>query len=128
MNENQDIIKIVMNQSPRGQELIDKIFSHYKSFEEFLFLEIKLKWEKDRPQDFIICNAVGEEYNKCNQSAYSWYMKVINGSLPSNVYDKLSDAAFHQNGSEVIENRINLYKSLIESDNIIMWCIENIRI
>lgn len=127
MNENTDIIEIVKN-CPKGQNLIDKIFSNYKSFEEFLFLEIKLKWEKDRPQDFIICNAVGEEYEKCNQSAYSWFMKVINGSLPSNVYNRLSDAAFHQNGSEVIENRINLYKSLIQSDNIIMWCIENIRI
>ena len=103
-------------------------FNHYKPFEEFLFSEIKRKWEKDRPQDFIVCDAVGEEYEKCNQSSYSWYMKVINGSLPSNVYNKLSDAAFRQNGYEVIENRINLYKSLIESDNIIMWCAENIRI
>lgn len=90
MNENTDIIEIVKN-CPKGQNLIDKIFSNYKSFEE-------LKWEKDRPQDFIVCNAIGEEYEKCNQSTYSWYMKVINGSLPSNVYNKLSDTAFHQNG------------------------------
>ena len=55
-------------------------------------------------------------------------MKVINGNLPSNVYNRLSDAALYQNGYEVIENRINLYKSLIESDNIVMWCVENIRI
>ena len=70
MNENTDIIKILKN-CPKGQNLIDKIFSHYKSFEKFLFLEIKLKWEKDRPQDFIVCNAVGEKYKNCNQSSYS---------------------------------------------------------
>ena len=125
--EELDLTKILKHY-PKGQKLIDKIFNHYKLFEDFLFSEIKLKWEKDRPQDFIVCNVVGEEYEKCNQSSYSWYMKVINGSLPSNVYNKLSDTAFRQNGYEVIENRINLYKSLIESDNIIMWCIENIRI
>ena len=125
--EELDLTKILKH-CPKGQKLIDKIFNHYKSFEDFLFSEIKLKWEKDRPQDFIVCNVVGEEYEKCNQSSYSWYMKVINGSLPSNVYNRLSDAAFHQNGSEVIENRIKLYESLIKSDNIIMWCAENIRI
>ena len=125
--EELDLTKILKH-CPKRQKLIDKIFNHYKSFEDFLFSEIKLKWEKDRSQDFIVCNAVGEEYEKCNQSSYSWYMKVINGSLPSNVYNRLSDAAFHQNGSEVIENRIKLYESLIESDSIIMWCAENIRI
>ena len=56
-------------------------------------------------------------------------MKVINnGNLPSNVYNRLSDAALYKNGYEVIENRINLHKSLIESDNIVMWCVENLRI
>ena len=108
--------------------MMDEKFNHYKSFELFLFSEIKRKWEKDRPQDFIVCDAVGEEYEKSNHSSYSWYMKAINGNLPSNVYNRLSDAALYQNGYEVIENRINLYKSLIESDNIVLWCVENIRI
>ena len=35
---------------------------------------------------------------------------------------------YKKNGYEVIENRINLHKSLIESDNIVMWCVENLRI
>lgn len=109
--------------------MVDEKFNYYKSFEQFLFSEIKRKWKKDRPQDFIVCDAIGEEYEKCNHSPYSWYMKVINnGDIPSNVYNKLSDAALYKNGYEVIENRINLHKSLIESDNIVMWCVENLRI
>ena len=83
---------------------MDEKFNHYKPFEEFLFSEIKRKWKKDRPQDFMVCDAVGDEYEKCNHSSYSWYMKVINGNLPSNVYNRLSDAALYQNGYEVIEN------------------------
>ena len=108
--------------------MTDEKFKHYRLFEQFLFYEIKQKWEKDRPQDFIVCNATGEEYENCNHSAYSWYIKVVNGSLASNIYNRLSDAALYQHGPEVIENRIKLYESLIESDNIIMWCVEHIKI
>ena len=108
--------------------MTDERFNHYKSFEQLLFTEIKYKWQKDRPQDFIVCNAVGQEYEFCNHSAYSWYMKAINGRLASNVYDKLSDDALYHNGFESIQNRINLYKSLIESDNIIVWCVKHIQI
>ena len=45
MNENTDIIEIVKN-CPKGQNLIDKIFSNYKSFKEFLFFRDKTQMGK----------------------------------------------------------------------------------
>lgn len=109
--------------------MIDEKFNYYKSFEQFLFSEIKRKWEKDRPQDFIVCNAVGDEYEKCNHSAYTWYIKVMNGTLPNNLYIHISDSVKYKYGNDVMINRRKeLYESMINSDNIILWCLEHISI
>lgn len=108
--------------------MVAEKFNYYYSFKQFLFSEIKRKWCQDRPQDFIKCDAVGEEYENCNHAPYYWYMKVINGDLPSNVYNKLSDETLYRIGKEVIENRVKLYESMINSENIVMWCVENIRV
>lgn len=108
---------------------MDEKFNYYKSFEQFLFSEIKHKWEKDRPQDFIVCNAVGDEYEKCNHSAYTWYIKVMNGTLPNNLYIHISDSVKYKYGNDVMINRRKeLYESMINSDNIILWCLEHISI
>ena len=105
---------------------MEKHFEYFALFEEFLFSEIKRIWLMQRPNDFIVCNAIGEEYKNCNHASYSWYMRIINSDIPSNVSEKLSDAAKYKDKDGTIQKRKDLYKSLIECDNIVMWCVENI--
>ena len=104
-------------------------FLFYAEFEEFLFNEIRKKWTKDRPQDFIVCDAIGDEYEKCNHSSYTWYMKVMNGTLPSNLCKYLSDGVKYTHGRDIMLNRRKeFYESMINSDNIAIWCLEHISI
>ena len=104
-------------------------FLFYVEFIDFLFSEIQRKWKQDRPQDFIVCDAIGEEYEKCNHTAYKWYIKVMNGTLPNNLYIHISDSVKYKCGTDVMINRRKkLYESMIKSDNIILWCLEHISI
>ena len=104
-------------------------FLFYIEFVDFLFSEIRRKWIEERPQDFVVCNAIGEEYNKCNHTAYKWFNKVMNGTLPTNIYNTISDSIKYKYGECVmLHRRKKLYESMINSDNIVMWCLEHIQI
>ena len=106
------------------------MFNNYITFEEHLFNSIRERWINDRKNDFIVCDALGEDYDNCNHAPYSWYMKLLNnGRLPTNVYNKISDGAAHKIGKEqVIALRKEMYESMMSSENIAMWCLENIQI
>lgn len=104
-------------------------FLFYVEFIDFLFSEIQRKWKQDRPQDFIVCDAIGEEYEKCNHTAYKWYMKVMNGTLPTNLYIHISDSVKYKHSMDVMINRRKeLYESMINSNDIVIWCLEHILI
>lgn len=104
-------------------------FEFFISFEKMIFKEIKNKWNEERPQDFIVCDAIGKDYDECNHSAYTWYMKVINGRLASNISSYISDSIkYKESKEEMIDRRIKLYESLMTCDNIVVWCIEHIQI
>lgn len=106
-----------------------EVFNHYITFEAHLFKGIREWWPKKRPEDFVVCNAVGEDYKKCNHTAYSWYMKAVNGRLPTNIYDEISDAAVYKYGKdEVVNRRLAIYESMVNSEDIVMWCLKNIQI
>ena len=56
-------------------------------------------------------------------------MKVMNGSLPSNLYNYLSDGVKYSHGRDIMLNRRKeFYESMINSDNIVIWCLEHISI
>ena len=56
---------------------------------------------------------------KCNHTAYKWYIKVMNGTLPNNLYINISDSVKYKHGTDVMINRRKeLYESMINSDNI----------
>jgi hypothetical protein len=56
-------------------------------------------------------------------------MKVLNGRLASNLYYYISDVVKYKCGEDVMLNRRKeLYESMINSDNIVLWCLEHISI
>lgn len=104
-------------------------FETYARFVDFLFEEIKHKWSNDRPQDFKVCDAEDEEYDKCNQASYKWYIRMCNGRIPSNIKKRIDDSVkFIYGQKEVVRRRKELYQTMLETDNIVMWCVENIAI
>lgn len=103
-------------------------FRYYTLFEKFLFQEIASIWVSQRSEDFQVCTATGPDYDRSNQCSYSWYMKAINGKIPTNVYELISDGAFRKEGTIVIRRRVELWKSLKATSDIVKWCVENIRL
>lgn len=107
-----------------------------REFEAVIIDIIRYKWMKSYPETFLTCHVTGEEYNKTPKSAYSHYMKVINGRLDEYIsLNALGDIEIYRDGNTE-ENRKNLYKKRLhtiekfmdDDTDIIMWCVQNVSI
>lgn len=91
-------------------------FKNLSTFESYIFKEVSRKWKEQFPEDMESCYS-----DKGTNISHKWYMRAINGRLN---YDKIKDSV--KNKKEMMENRITLYRSLLESQDIRLWCINNI--
>ena len=107
-----------------------------REFEAFIIDIIRYKWMKSYPETFLTCHVTGEEYDKTPKSAYSHYMKVINGRLDEYIrLNALDDIQIYRDRNTE-ENRKNLYKKRLstiekfmdDDTDIIMWCVQNVSI
>lgn len=77
---------------------------------------------------FIICRTRDKSvYDSANKSMYSWYLRILNSIETIHEHWTYKIDAF----SVEVENstdRVALLESLKESDNVIMWAFENIKI
>ena len=105
-------------------------------FEAVIIDIIRYKWMKSYPETFLTCHVTGEEYNKTPKSAYSHYMKVINGRLDEYIrLNALDDIQIYRDGNTE-DNRKELYKRRLreiekfmdDDTDIIMWCVQNVSI
>ena len=107
-----------------------------REFEAVIIDIIRYKWMKSYPETFLTCHVTGEEYNKTPKSAYSHYMKVINGRLDEYIsLNGLGDIEIYRDGNTE-DNRKKLYKKRLKAiekfmdddTDIIMWCVQNVSI
>ena len=107
-----------------------------REFEAIIIDIIRYKWMKFYPETFLTCHVTGEEYNKTPKSAYSHYMKVINGRLDEYIsLNALGDIEIYRDGNTE-DNRKELYKKRLKAiekfmdddTDIIMWCVQNVSI
>lgn len=107
-----------------------------REFEAIIIDIIRYKWMKSYPETFLTCHVTGEEYDKTPKSAYSHYMKVINGRLDEYIrLNALDDIQIYRN-ENTEDNRKNLYKKRLrtiekfmdDDTDIIMWCVQNVSI
>ena len=108
-----------------------------KHFENIMIDVIAYKWSKQYPETFLKCHVTGEEYDKLPKAPYTYYMKIINGSLNEFMsLNGLEDFHIHRYGY-TDENRLDMYKKrlqtieeLLNNDDIdiIKWCINNVAI
>ena len=105
-------------------------------FESIIIDIIRYKWMKSYPETFLTCHVTGEEYDKTPKSAYSHYMKVINGRLDEYIrLNALDDIQIYRDANTE-ENRKNLYKKRLrtieefmdDDTDIIIWCVQNVSI
>ena len=107
-----------------------------REFEAIIIDIIRYKWMKSYPETFLTCHVTGEEYDKTPKSAYSHYMKVINGRLDEYIrLNALDDIQIYRD-TNTEENRKNLYKKRLhtiekfmdDDSDIILWCVQNVTI
>ena len=107
-----------------------------REFEAVIIDIIRYKWMKSYPETFLTCHVTGEEYDKTPKSAYSHYMKVINGRLDEYIsLNALGDIEIYRDGNTE-ENRKKLYKKRLraiekfmdDDSDIILWCVQNVSI
>ena len=107
-----------------------------REFESIIIDIIRYKWMKSYPETFLTCHVTGEEYDKTPKSAYSHYMKVINGRLDEYIrLNALDDIQIYRDENKE-ENRKNLYKDRLwtierfmdDDTDIIIWCVQNVSI
>ena len=107
-----------------------------REFEAIIIDIIRYKWMKSYPETFLTCHVTGEEYDKTPKSAYSHYMKVINGRLDEYIrLNALDDIQIYRDANTE-ENRKNLYKKRLrtieefmdDDTDIIIWCVQNVSI
>ena len=107
-----------------------------REFEAIIIDIIRYKWMKSYPETFLTCHVTGEEYDKTPKSAYSHYMKVINGRLDEYIrLNALDDIQIYRDANTE-ENRNNLYKKRLraiekfmdDDTDIIIWCVQNVSI
>ena len=107
-----------------------------REFESIIIDIIRYKWMKSYPETFLTCHVTGEEYAKTPKSAYSHYMKVINGRLDEYIrLNALDDIQIYRDDNKE-ENRKNLYKERLraiekfmnDDTDIIMWCVRNVSV
>ena len=107
-----------------------------REFETVIIDIIRYKWMKSYPETFLTCHVTGEEYDKTPKSAYSHYMKVINGRLDEYIsLNALGDIEIYRDGNTE-ENRKKLYKKRLraietfmdDDSDIILWCVQNVSI
>lgn len=105
-------------------------------FESVIIDIIRYKWMKSYPETFLTCHVTGEEYKKTPKSAYSHYMKVINGRLDEYIRLNVLDDIQIYRDKNTEENRKNLYKKRLrtiekfmdDDTDIILWCVQNVSI
>lgn len=101
-------------------------FNNNIDFEKLIKDVIRQRWEREYPNDFIVCTTKDwNEHENANHAPYTWYNKVLNGHLPSNIIKKIQRVDF-DNTEKAIQMRIEIYNSLMNATNLKLWCIENI--
>lgn len=101
----------------------NEVFDKYFLFLDFMSNEVAKRWTNDFPQYFVVCNAIGQEYEDCMKSPYSWYMAFRNGKLKTNKY-KIDDVYKHK-GIDVVLERMRLHNDMLLAPDIRIWTLEN---
>ena len=107
----------------------------FKEINSFQFLDIILnainnKFHIQFPEYFIRCCTHNKGiYDTANKSGYSYYGKIINAIKPGCFENSYKIDDYHSViGINIVEERFRLFESLINCDDIRIWCFNNIQI
>lgn len=111
------------------------ILEDFKEMDSFQFLDTILntidnKFHTQFPEYFIRCHTHNKEiYDTANKSGYSYYVKIINAIKHGCFENSYKIDDYHSAiGINIVEERFRLFESLINCDDIRIWCFNNIQI
>lgn len=102
-------------------EELEDMFEFHKQLEN-LFMK---KFREQFPDAFIHCTTLDEQvYNTANQSMYSFYHLIVNKLAIWNHWNWRINSYY----PNYLQQRHAMLQSLNNSDNVVMWAFENIKI
>jgi len=109
-----------------------KIIDDMNSF-EFLSLmlqTIDTRFHTDFPEYFIRCRTLDKEiHDSANKSGYSYYIKILNAIKHGCFETEFKIDDFYSiDGIDIYAERKRLLDSLINSEDVRIWCFNNLQL